>query len=93
MQMKQSKTWDMQLHWLRDKQNTNHFKVFWDKGSNQGADYWTKHHPTVYHRHVRQARKIVRDMHSSFTGKVSMIFQENSFPRLTSLQGCVDQSH
>ena len=34
MQMKESKTWDMKLHWLRDKQNTNHFKVFWDKGSN-----------------------------------------------------------
>ena len=62
MQMKQSKTWDMQLHWLRDKQNTSHFNVFWDKGSNQGADYWTKHHPTVHHRHVRQERKFVRDI-------------------------------
>ena len=28
MQMKQSKTWDMHLHWLRDKQNTDYFKVF-----------------------------------------------------------------
>ena len=62
MQMKQSKTWDMQLHWLRDKQNTSHFNVFWDKGSNQGADYWTKHHPTVHHRHVRQERKFVQDI-------------------------------
>ena len=62
MQMKQSKTWDMQLHWLRDKQNTDYFNVFWDKGSNQSADYWTKHHPTVHHRHVRQERKFVRDI-------------------------------
>ena len=93
MQMKKSKTWDMQLHWLRDKQNTNHFKVFWDKGSNQSADYWTKHHPTVYHRHIRLERKFVRDIHEAFIQKVNAIFLKNSSRNLSLLQGCVDQSH
>ena len=65
MQMKASKTWDMQLHWLRDKENMKFFKVFWDKGSNQGGDYWTKHHPTVHHRRIRLERKYVRDMPQS----------------------------
>ena len=74
MQMKQSKTWDMQLHWLRDKQNTDYFKVFWDKGTNQSADYWTKHHPTVYPRHIRLERKFVRDIHEAFIQKVNAIF-------------------
>ena len=62
MQMKASKTWDMQLHWLRDKENMKSFKVFWDKGSNQGGYYWTKHPPTVHHRRIRLERKYVRDM-------------------------------
>ena len=92
MQMKKSKTWDMQLHWLRDKQNTSHFKVFWDKGSNQSADYWTKHHPTVYHRHIRLERKFVCDIHEAFIQKVNAIFLKNSSRNLSLLQGCVDQS-
>ena len=49
IQMKKSKAWDMQLHWLRDKENHNFFNVFWDKGTNNDADYFTKHHPTVHH--------------------------------------------
>ena len=48
-QMKMSKTWDMHLHWLQDKENQKFFNVFWDKGQNQGADYFTKYHPTVHH--------------------------------------------
>ena len=74
MQLKKSKTWDMQLHWLRDNENKSHFHVFWDKGKNQSADYWTKHHPTVYHRQIRMERKFVRDISDAFTSKVNAIF-------------------
>ena len=74
MQMKMSKTWDMQLHWLRDKENQIFFKVFWDKGQNKGADYFTKHHPTVHHRRVRQERNYVRDLGDNFQAKISHIF-------------------
>jgi hypothetical protein len=49
MQMKMSKTWDMQLHWLQDGKFQKHFNVFWDKGMRNGADYHTKHHPPSYH--------------------------------------------
>ena len=38
MQMKKSKTWDMYLHWLRDKELQKFFKVVWKKGSTNGAD-------------------------------------------------------
>ena len=50
---KRSKTWDMRYYWLRDKILQQQFKFFWDKGSNNHADYWTKHHPTKHHRAVR----------------------------------------
>ena len=57
--MKASKTWDIQLYWLRDKENKNKLKVFWDQCKNKGGDYWTKHHPTVHYCHICQERKYV----------------------------------
>jgi hypothetical protein len=61
MQMKKSKTWDMHLHWLRDKEKQKYFNVFWDKGSNNYADYFTKHHPIIHHRRIRNERTYIRD--------------------------------
>ena len=29
MQLKKSKSWDMQLHWLRDRENRKQFNVTW----------------------------------------------------------------
>ena len=74
MQMKKSKTWDMHLHWLRDKEKQNFFNVFWDKGSNQGADYFTKHHPTIHHRRIRDSFQYIRDVHDAVQNKVNALF-------------------
>ena len=59
----------MQLHWLRDKELNKDFTVFWDMGSNQGADYFTKHHPNIHHRTIRS--KYIRDNITSL--KMSLI--------------------
>ena len=56
---KRSKAWDMRYHWLRDRQNQQQFKIYWEKGTNNDADYFTKHHPTNHHR--AQRAKYVRD--------------------------------
>jgi hypothetical protein len=50
---KRSKSWDMRYYWLRDRITQQQFKVYWDKGINNWADYFTKHHPTKYHRAIR----------------------------------------
>jgi hypothetical protein len=47
-----SKTWDMRWNWLRDKSNKA-LRVYWEKGSANDADYFTKHHPPNYHRQMR----------------------------------------
>ena len=39
--------------WLQDKTKSNPFKIYWDKGTNNKADYQTKHFGTSYHQHVR----------------------------------------
>ena len=59
MQLKKSKSWDMNLHWLRDREHHKHFKIRWHRGKDSNADYFTKHHSTVHHRQTRA--KYVRD--------------------------------
>lgn len=53
MRQKRSKAWDMRYHWLRDRNAQNQFYIFWDKGSNNLADYFTKHYSPTYHRSTR----------------------------------------
>ena len=50
---KRSKSWDMRYYWLRDRMAQLQFDIYWDKGSNNGADYHTKHHATKHHRITR----------------------------------------
>ena len=61
MQMKRSKTWDMHLHWLRDKEKQKYFSVYWDKGSNNYSDYFTKHLPAIHHCYIRNTQMYIRD--------------------------------
>ena len=51
----------MRFHWLRDKEVQKEIKVFWDKGKNNLADYYTKHHTASYHRKIRP--QYIRDKH------------------------------
>ena len=50
---RKSKSWDMKFYWMRDKETQKLFKVYWDKGDNNLADYFTKHHNTKHHKHIR----------------------------------------
>ena len=50
---RRSKAWDMNLYWLRDRMTQEQFKFYWDRGVNNDADYFTKHHATVDHRAKR----------------------------------------
>ena len=47
---KKSKSWDMRLWWLKDRLVQQHFKIFWDTGKNNCADYFTTHFAPKYHK-------------------------------------------
>ena len=53
MRMKRSKSWDMRYHWLRENDQKQSLKIYWDKGSNNDADYFTKHHSPSHHKLMR----------------------------------------
>ena len=50
MWIKRSKTWDMCYHWLRENTTGKLLEIYWDKGSNNNADYHTKHHAPDVHK-------------------------------------------
>ena len=51
--MKRSKSWDMRVHWLRDKESQQHIDVQWERCDANNSDYHTKHHPIKHHRNIR----------------------------------------
>ena len=50
---RRSKSMDMRFYWVRDRIRQNQFRIFWEKGSSNLADYFTKHFPPSHHRKMR----------------------------------------
>ena len=50
---RKSKLMDMRFYWIRDRIHQNQFRIFWEKGSSNLADYFTKHFPPSHHRKMR----------------------------------------
>jgi hypothetical protein len=48
-----SKSIDMRFHWIRDRVDQHEFKVMWQQGTDNIADYFTKVHPPYHHRQRR----------------------------------------
>ena len=46
---KATKSSDMKLWWLRDREPQEQFRYYWAPGSENEGDYSTKHHPPIYH--------------------------------------------
>ena len=53
MRRKRSKAFDMLLYWMRCHIKHNQFRLYWQKGTENLADYFTKHFPLKHHRRVR----------------------------------------
>ena len=53
---KRTKAMDMRFHWLRCREAQGQFRFFWAPGSDNLADYSTKHHPPQYHLAHRRTR-------------------------------------
>ena len=52
--VKSLKSLGMRINWLKDREAQGQFRIYWDKGSHNLADYHTKHHPPEYHIAHRQ---------------------------------------
>ena len=55
MRRKMSKSWDMRYNWLRDANVVKQLlKIWWEKGTQNYADYFTKHFPPKIHKMKRK---------------------------------------
>ena len=50
---KATKSSDMKLWWLRDRESQEQFRCYWAPGYENEGDYSTKHHPPIYHEAKR----------------------------------------
>ena len=50
---KLSKAFDMRYYWIKDRIKQNQFKLTWRPGTENMADYFSKHHPPWYHKKMR----------------------------------------
>ena len=48
-----TKSADMKLWWLRDRESQEQFRYYWVPGSENEGDYSTNHHPPIYHEAKR----------------------------------------
>jgi hypothetical protein len=48
-----TKSMDMRFHWIRDRIQQGYFKILWQAGKDNAADYFTKVHPPAHHRRRR----------------------------------------
>ncbi len=44
------KAMDMRFHWLRCREAQDQYRFYWRPGTQNLADYWTKHHPASHHK-------------------------------------------
>ncbi len=47
------KAMDMRFHWLRDRAAQGQYRYYWRPGTQNMADYFTKHHPASHHKSFR----------------------------------------
>jgi hypothetical protein len=47
------KAMDMRFHWLRCRDAQDQYRFYWRPGTQNLADYWTKHHPASHHKSFR----------------------------------------
>ncbi len=45
---------DMRFHWLQEQECQQQFRIYWQPGKVNYADYWTKNHPAPHHQNMHK---------------------------------------
>jgi hypothetical protein len=53
VQPKRLKAMDMRIHWLKCRKAQGQFRIYWQPGKTNLADYFTKHHAPAHHANIR----------------------------------------
>jgi hypothetical protein len=90
-----SRAIDMRYHWVRDRVVQKHFNIYWEPGSKNLGDYFTKHHAPSHHKHMRPtylAQALLSLNPSALRGCVNPNpIQRTTDRRSESQPGCVSE--
>ncbi len=81
---------DMQFHWLRDRESQDQFKIYWQPGKTNLADYFTKLHPPNHHTNVR-SEFLTKVQYLVEARQKQLVNGQTTTPQtqIAKLQGCV----
>jgi hypothetical protein len=79
VRMKRSKAFDMRYHWLQDRVAQGQFNLYWAPGKQNGADYFSKHHPPAHHQLMRH--KYLQQALSVMQAAMRTSFPHVSYPQ------------
>jgi hypothetical protein len=54
IKQKRTKAMDMRFYWIKDRVKQGQFNVYWGRGYQNLADYFTKHHSLAHHKRMRE---------------------------------------
>jgi hypothetical protein len=54
LNQKRSKAMDMRFYWVRYRVAQKQYRVYWEPGGENFADYFTKHHSPTHHKEMRR---------------------------------------
>jgi hypothetical protein len=65
VKQRRSKAIDMRFYWIKDRVQQGQFLVHWRRGTDNLADYFTKHHSPTHHRLMRS--RYLLELHKPVT--------------------------
>jgi hypothetical protein len=68
-----SKAIDMRFYWLKDRSEQGQFRIYWEPGHTNLADYYTKHHPPCHHKRVRPVYTYTKQSPVSLQGCIELL--------------------
>jgi hypothetical protein len=69
----QSKAIDMRFYWLKDRVKQGQFRIYWEPGHTNLANYYTKHHPPCHHNRVRPVYTYTEHSPESLQGCIELL--------------------
>jgi hypothetical protein len=55
LKQRKSRAMDMRFYWICNRVKQSQFIIYWQPGTKNLADYFTKHHPASHHRKIRDS--------------------------------------
>jgi hypothetical protein len=63
----------MRFYWLEDRVEQGQFRIYWEPGHTNLADYYTKHHPPCHHTRVRPVYTYTEQSPVSLQGCIELL--------------------